>query len=463
MTARELAAGWPGGAHQRGEWWDVRCTAAEHAGDDHASASLTDDHERGRVRVVCRKGCSFQSIADGSPFAQSDFFHRSEGDRPPSRPGRARAAVPEACYDYRDETGALRHQTVRTRTARGMKGFYQRRPDGRGGWVNDLRDVETIIYRLDKLRDELAALPAGERFVAICEGEKDTGTLAALGIPATTNPMGAGKWRQRHTEQIRGIGAEGVYVFRDADLAGEAHAALVERLCQAAGLHVKRIILPGLEVLANKHGPDVTDWLQTHDPEELRAILKEARGLTSASTLWPTPVFADDEDHAPAGRGRTIDVSEQDLARVADAAWSALLAANNPPVVFRFAGHPVRVIADDHGVLLIEPLGIDELRHRLARVAVWTTTKIMFGRTVTKPAHPPIAVCRDMLAHPEPPLPRLARVVEVPIFTAAGRMIVRPGYDAESGVMLAPGCPSVRCQNARVLATSPGLAVYFSS
>ena len=40
--------------------------------------------------------------------------------------------------------------------------------------------------------------------VFIVEGEKDADNLNAIGIPATTNPMGAGKWRDEYSEFLRG-------------------------------------------------------------------------------------------------------------------------------------------------------------------------------------------------------------------------------------------------------------------
>jgi hypothetical protein len=43
-----------------------------------------------------------------------------------------------------------------------------------------------------------------------------------------------------------------------------------------------------------------------------------------------------------------------------------------------------------------------------------------------------------MLADPSPVLPRLVRIVETPVFTAAGDLVVQPGYQAASGIYYAP-------------------------
>jgi hypothetical protein len=47
-------------------------------------------------------------------------------------------------YDYQDETGAVLFQTIRY----APKDFRQRRPDGKGGWIWNLKGVPLVLYRL---------------------------------------------------------------------------------------------------------------------------------------------------------------------------------------------------------------------------------------------------------------------------------------------------------------------------
>lgn len=47
-------------------------------------------------------------------------------------------------YDYTDEQGNLLFQTVRYEP----KDFKQRRPDGKGGWIYNLKDVRLMPYNL---------------------------------------------------------------------------------------------------------------------------------------------------------------------------------------------------------------------------------------------------------------------------------------------------------------------------
>jgi len=68
-------------------------------------------------------------------------------------------------YDYVDEEGTLLFKTVRTPKKR----FHQRRPDGNNGWIFDLNNTPSVIYRLPEV------LEASQVFIV--EGEKDADRL----------------------------------------------------------------------------------------------------------------------------------------------------------------------------------------------------------------------------------------------------------------------------------------------
>src|SRR5262249_704766 len=99
-------------------------------------------------------------------------------------------------YDYLDEAGEHLFQVVRYEP----KDFRQRRPDGRGGYINNLKDTRRVPYRLPEL---VKAVAAGET-IYIPEGEKDVDNLRAIGLVATTNPGGIKKWRDEYSEHLRG-------------------------------------------------------------------------------------------------------------------------------------------------------------------------------------------------------------------------------------------------------------------
>jgi len=64
-----------------------------------------------------------------------------------------------------------------------------RRPDGKGGWINNIRNCRKVLFHLPRL------LADPRKPVYMVEGEKDVLALEELGLVATTNPGGAGKWR----------------------------------------------------------------------------------------------------------------------------------------------------------------------------------------------------------------------------------------------------------------------------
>src|SRR5262245_38327785 len=52
-----------------------------------------------------------------------------------------------ANYDYTDEAGNLLYQVVRY----APKDFRQRRPDGKGGWIDNLNGTRRVLYRLPEI------------------------------------------------------------------------------------------------------------------------------------------------------------------------------------------------------------------------------------------------------------------------------------------------------------------------
>lgn len=135
-----------------------------------------------------------------------------------------------------------------------------------------------------------------------------------------------------------------------------------------------------------------------------------------------------------AARLPVIDVGDGNLARVAARAWKAVEKANDPPRQFRHGALPSRLERDDKGPPVIRPLTTNRMRYLLARVATW-------GRETPegfKEVYPPMAVVRDMLAHPNPPLPTLTRIVEVPIFAPDGTLCSESGYHPINCIFYAP-------------------------
>jgi hypothetical protein len=166
----------------------AHCAREEHAGIlERHSNSDTFAH---RLKGDCRCGVRHDPL----PVAETN--------------GKATKRRIAATYDYHDTNGELHYQTVRFVP----KGFSQRRPNGKGGWTWSLNGVRRVPYRLPEL---LAADKQVTVYAA--EGEEDVDRLRALGLVSTTNPEGAGKWREEFSEHLKD---RHVVILPDNDEAG---------------------------------------------------------------------------------------------------------------------------------------------------------------------------------------------------------------------------------------------------
>lgn len=202
------------------------------------------------------------------------------GKSPPSSADEKSPRKIEATYAYTDEHGQVLFQVVRF----DPKDFRQRRPGPDARWIWNLEDVQRVLYRLPDVR---AAVAAGI-VIYVVEGEKDADALAALGIVATTNSGGAGKWDDGYAECLRGAD---VVIAPDNDKVGRDHAEAVA--ASLSGI-AKRIRLLDLA----EHWPDcpdkgdISDWIDSGgDANKLAELvaalpdyIKVERGAVNA---WP--------------------------------------------------------------------------------------------------------------------------------------------------------------------------------
>jgi hypothetical protein len=148
---------------------------------------------------------------------------------------------------------------------------------------------------------------------------------------------------------------------------------------------------------------------------------------------------AGERNGAAEGRDRpAIDAGCEDLTIITREAWDAILAANEPPQLFRHGGAAARIETDDGNMPVVKALTFERMRHSLARAALWLRRKKVDGEQVWLPALPPKAVVEDVLASPNQPLPVLTRIVEAPVFAPDGSLQTSPGYSAASRTYLWP-------------------------
>ena len=86
----------------------------------------------------------------------------------------------------------------------------------------------------------LAAPP--EAFIYVVEGEKDVDSLLSVGLIATCNSGGAGKFTEHLKEPLRG---RRVVIIPDNDEEGRRHAQQVAQILYGVASQVKVVELPG--------------------------------------------------------------------------------------------------------------------------------------------------------------------------------------------------------------------------
>jgi putative DNA primase/helicase len=218
--------------------WKAKCPAHE---DGKASLSVKDGE--GKIVIHCFAGCTPESIVSAIGLKLADLFAEPLRSRAPKKKqGRGRVVCH---YVYEDARGEPAFRVTRLSN----KVFPQSRPDPDhpGEWVSGLDGVTRVLYHLPEL---LAASPSAVVFLV--EGEKDADNLRALGLIATCNPGGAGKWSKDYSESLRG---RSVVVVPDNDDAGKAHLRKVAPQLHGVVKSLRVLWLPGEGV------KDASDWI----------------------------------------------------------------------------------------------------------------------------------------------------------------------------------------------------------
>lgn len=380
--------------------YQARCPAHD---DRKASLSIGQGDD-GRALLHCHAGCDTKAICRALGLRTTELF---ANDQETNGLGRIIAA-----YDYRDADGTLLFQVVRYEP----KDFRQRRPNGNGGWNWKLGCTKRVLFRLPEL---LAASP--DAWVVIPEGEKDVLRLVSVGLVATCNPGGAGKWGK--LSDCSALKDRRVAIIADKDQPGRRHAADVAARLRGFARDVRVLEMPG-------DGKDVSDWLDASGTaEELIRLIESASDAPPPSAtprLRERPnIFIDTEEHRV--------VAETIAALTAD------------PDLYQRGGILVRVIRDrqpDDGIVrcegsaTIQAMPAPNLRERMTRFAAFTQRN---RRDIEVPAHPTPWLVSAVEARAEwDGIRQLMGISDVPVLRPDGTIWQQPGYDARTGVLYEP-------------------------
>ncbi|MBA7661005.1 DNA primase [subsurface metagenome] len=154
-------------------------------------------------------------------------------------------------YNYTDEDGNLLYQVCRTEP----KGFRQRKPKGKSGWIWNIKGVRRVLYRLPEV------VKANE--ILIAEGEKDVDNLLEIGFTSTTCAMGAGKWKPEYSKYLKG---KDVVLIPHNDDEGRKH---MQQVADSLTGTVKSLKVLDLPDLPDKG--DVSDFIEAYEYKDQAA------------------------------------------------------------------------------------------------------------------------------------------------------------------------------------------------
>lgn len=348
-----------------------------------------------KILLKCHAGCKTPDILKTKNLTMADLYL--------NKPEAPREIV--ATYPYHSAQGELLFEVVKFEP----KGFAQRRIH-KGEYVWNLKGVKRVLYRLPEVITGIS----NNQTIYVVEGEKDVDNLRKLGFVATTNPMGAGKWRNTYSEALRGAD---VVIMPDNDDPGRAHAEGVAKGLYPVAARVRVLHMPQADI------SDVSAWIAMGADRE---TLERA---VSAILPWEPP--------KPPPDMPLIFVTDRFLREKVADTIAAVEKANNPPRIFQRSGNIVRIVHDDFGTPYIETLTENACRGFLDRAACYVNLNDK-GKMVPLSA-PPLNIVRDYMSLPDRSnLPGLLNIIEIPVLRSDGTIVTQPGYDKASRLYYEP-------------------------
>lgn len=285
MEITELLSKLSGVEKKKDDHWMARCPAHE---DGRPSLSVGVGHG-GKILLKCFARCPTESIVGALGLRMSDIMGEKKEVRKEKKPSCRKPLKVVKTYDYQDASGAVIFRVCRMEP----KSFCQQVPDptSKTGWAwgRSRYGVGEVLYRLPRVIEHARA----GRVIFVCEGEKDVEALESIGLTATCNPGGAGKWRPEFADCF--AGAKMVVVIADNDAGpesgkkefwqGQRHACAIVKSLDERGIAWKALTLAGGEGSKVK---DAADWVAAGGNAELM------RGVVAAAPEWDCEKWSGD-------------------------------------------------------------------------------------------------------------------------------------------------------------------------
>jgi|GEM_PF-1040671 len=222
---------------------------------DDKTPSLSVTRIEGSVLLHCHGGCDTDNVLAALGLAKRDLFDDTRGAR----------------YDYADRSGTI----IRTVSRTPDKKFHQSGITG-----------SPTLYRLPQVVQAVT----DDQVVYLVEGEKDVHALEAIGLTATTAPMGADSFGKVDATPLHG---GKVVAVVDKDSAGQKWAALVHNkldgMCQS------------LTFVQAADGKDAADHIAAgHGVDDFVPLDLDQEATDRAKRLFPRldwhDLWADEEE-----------------------------------------------------------------------------------------------------------------------------------------------------------------------
>jgi DNA primase len=205
--------------------------------DDKNPSLQVSDSNDGKIRVYCHAKCPTKNVIE---YLKNENLW-------PTKSQTARKRIIEV-YPYTDENHELLFEVVRYFP----KSFIQRSPDPSNAnkFLYNVKGIKLVPFRLPNV---LRAISIGAP-IFLCEGEKDVMNIEKIGLTATCNSGGAGKWREEHSKYLKNAN---VVILPHNDDAGTNHLNVILKTISTYAHSIKILKLPNIP-----HKGDVSDWLR---------------------------------------------------------------------------------------------------------------------------------------------------------------------------------------------------------
>lgn len=249
--------------------------------------------------------------------------------------------------------------------------------------------------------------------IRLTEGELKADIATALNCMLTIAIPGVSIWKPV-LPVLKELKAKTVRLAFDVDARTNKHVA--KALKKTAEALKKEGFIVELETWPPEYGKGIDDLLAAgHQPQVLSGneALKEIENITRSAGVEPERV--------------SINAGIQDLSFLMKKSWEALekYYRQKEPLVFVRSGALTRIKIDKKDGPVLDIMSEAALKNTLDRVAYWYRLN---KNGQEKSAFPVTECVKGMLAEAAPPVPRLIRIVQAPVFGKDGTLLTSPGY-----------------------------------